>query len=84
MPFFKENSPVTPPPSVNESVIIKGISVITVGQSEVCSDTLDLGMERFHVALQTGIFFEFDTVNQRLLLCQKAILKHFNTDSFRI
>ena len=77
MPFFKENSPVTPPPSVNESVIIKGISVITVGQSEVCSDTLDLGMERFHVALQTGIFFEFDTVNQRLFLSGTTLSKSY-------
>ena len=66
MPFFKANYLVTTP-AVYERVIIKHISVITVGQSEACSDT-DLGMERFHVALQTGIFFESDTVNQRLLL----------------
>nr|XP_022325118.1 uncharacterized protein LOC111125504 isoform X2 [Crassostrea virginica] len=52
--IYTANYQVTTSPAVYERVILKHISVITVGQSEVCSDTLDLGMERFHVALQTG------------------------------
>ena len=64
MPFFKANYAVrTSPAVVNERVVAKHPSVTTVGQSEVCNDLSTFGMERFHVALQTGIFFEFDTVN---------------------
>ena len=78
MPFFKENSAVTgKPPVVYERVIIKDTSVTTVGQSEACSDTVDFGMERFHVALQTGIFFESDTVNQRLFLSGTTLSKSY-------
>lgn len=77
MPFFKANYQVKTSPAVYERVILKHISVITVGQSEVCSDTLDLGMERFHVALQTGIFFESDTVNQRLFLSGTTLLNSY-------
>ena len=68
MPFFKAISRVKISPAVYERVITKHTSVITVGQSEACNDVSNLGMERFHVALQTGIFFESDTVNQRLFL----------------
>ena len=68
VPFFKAISRVKMMPDVYERAVVKQISVITVGQSEACNDVSNLGMERFHVALQTGIFFESDTVNQRLFL----------------
>ncbi|XP_062604792.1 uncharacterized protein LOC134266585 [Saccostrea cucullata] len=41
-------------PSVYERVLLKHISVTSVSLSEVCSDTSNLGMERYHVALKSG------------------------------
>ena len=77
MPFFKAISRVKISPAVYERAITKHTSVITVGQSEACNDVSNLGMERFHVALQTGIFFEFDTVNQRLFLSGTTLSKSY-------
>jgi hypothetical protein len=52
---FEAEYNVTTNPVVSERVIIKHTSITTVAQSEVCTETTGLGLERYHVALQSGI-----------------------------
>lgn len=50
-----EYAVVTSPSKVYERVILKSTSAPAPAQSEVCTDTTNLGIERDHVALQSGI-----------------------------
>lgn len=49
-----EYAVVTSPSKVYERVILKSTSAPAPAQSEVCTDTTNLGIERDHVALQSG------------------------------
>lgn len=53
--LFEAEYEVTTSPSIYERVILRDISVTTVTQSHVCTETTGLGMERYHVALESGI-----------------------------
>lgn len=55
--LFKVESAVkTTPGTVYERVILRSITATSApAQSDVCSDTSNLGIERDHVALQSGI-----------------------------
>lgn len=53
--FKVEYAVVTNPSKVYERVILKSTSAPAPAQSEVCTDTTNLGIERDHVALQSGI-----------------------------
>lgn len=53
--FKGEYAVVTNPVTVKERVILKSTSAPDPAQSEVCSETSNLGIERDHVALQSGI-----------------------------
>lgn len=50
-----EYAVVTTPSNVYERVILKSTTASAPAQSEVCTDTTNLGIERDHVALQSGI-----------------------------
>lgn len=52
--FKEEYAVITTPTTVNERVILRGTSAPDPAQSEVCSETSNLGIERDHVALQSG------------------------------
>lgn len=53
--FKEEYAVVTNPVTVKERVIVRGTSAPDPAQSEVCSETSNLGIKRDHVALQSGI-----------------------------
>lgn len=53
--FKVEYAVITTPSTVNERVILRSTTAPDPAQSDVCSDTSNLGIERDHVALQSGI-----------------------------
>lgn len=53
--FKVEYAVRTTPGTVYERVILRSITASAPAQSDVCSDTSNLGIERDHVALQSGI-----------------------------
>lgn len=53
--LFKVEYAVRTTPTVKERVILRGTAAPDPAQSDVCSDTSNLGIERDHVALQSGI-----------------------------
>lgn len=53
--LFKVEYAVRTTPTVKERVILRSTTAPDPAQSDVCSDTSNLGIERDHVALQSGI-----------------------------